>query len=107
MTNHAISDHADASYRLAAEGNENGTRTLKLWVSALSSSGKLEVFLNDGSVATVINTLPAATGVLENRVYTITFRPAMPYQHVRIKWTQTQAPGATPSRLILQGAALQ
>jgi hypothetical protein len=82
-------------------------KILKLYVSAWSAEGRLEVTLSDGSAPTYVDTLSSTgSGPNTHAVYTLNYRAASAGQTLTIRWTVLSSSSGS-GNVTMQAATLR
>lgn len=95
-------------FRLTAEAVPWTMRTLKLYVGAQNTTGKLTSSLSDGSMPTITDTsvTGSSTTTPTNRVFTIKYRSATNPATLTVDWTKNTSSTASSSKVLLHSATL-
>lgn len=95
-------------FRLTAEAVPWQMRTLKLYVGAQNTTGKLTASLSDGSMPTLTDTsvTSSSTTTPTNRVFTIRYRAATYPATLTVEWVKNTTSTASSSKVLLHSATL-
>lgn len=95
-------------FRITVPANNTNLRTLKLYVGAMNTTGKLTASLSDGSATTITDTTvtSSSTTTPTNRVFTIPFRSAAASATLTVEWVQNTSSTASTSSVWLHSATL-
>lgn len=102
----SVSSFVGNGFRITVPADTN-VRTLRLYVGASYSQGKLQAQLSDSSAPTYTDTSVSAPSGMKNFVYTISYKASSANQWLTVSYTMASGYNGSSSTVNLQAATLK